>query len=69
MFPPRSVPAWRRRQHSQDSPRGATKMATDTLEKSDRSIRNTLVAWAQAVGVDHDELSNFTARVDGFVKT
>jgi hypothetical protein len=59
---------WRRRQRSQDSPRGATKMATDALEKSDRSIRNTLVAWAQAVGVDHDELSNFTARVDGFVK-
>ncbi len=58
---------WRRRQRSQDSPRGATKAATDALAKSDRSIRDVLATWAKAVGVDDDELSDLTARVDGFV--
>ena len=58
---------WRRRQRSQDSPRGATKAATDALAKSDRSIRDALATWAKAVGVDSDELSDLTARVDGFV--
>lgn len=59
---------WRRRQRSQDSPRGATKTATDALGKSGRSIRDALAAWAKAVGVDNDELSELTAGVDGFLK-
>ena len=37
---------WRRRQRSQDSPRGATKTATDALAKSGRSIRDALGVWA-----------------------
>ncbi|HEX3191878.1 MAG TPA: PIN-like domain-containing protein, partial [Streptosporangiaceae bacterium] len=59
---------WRRRQRSQDSPRGATKAAADALAKSGRSIRDTLTTWARAVGVDDGELSDLTARVDGFVE-
>ena len=59
---------WRRRQRSQDSPRGATKLATDALAKSGRSIREALATWARAVGVDDDELSNLTARVDNFLQ-
>ena len=58
---------WRRRQRSQDSPRGATKTATDALAKSGRSICDALATWAKAVGVDDDELSDLTARVDGFL--
>lgn len=60
---------WRRRQRSQDSPRGATKAATDALAKSGRSMRDALDAWAKAVGVDDDELSGLTARVDDFLDT
>ena len=59
---------WRRRQRSQDSPRSATKAATDALGKSGRSIRDALDIWAKAVGVDDDELSDLTARVDGFLE-
>ena len=59
---------WRRRQRSQDSPRGATKTATDALAKSGRSMSDALAAWAKAVGVDNDELSDLTARVDGFLE-
>jgi hypothetical protein len=58
---------WRRRQRSQDSPRGATKTATDALTKSGRSVCDALDTWAKAVGVDNDELSELTARVDGFL--
>jgi hypothetical protein len=58
---------WRRRQRSQDSPRGATKTATDALAKSGRSIRDALGTWAKAVGVDEDELAGLTARVDDFL--
>src|SRR6266700_6807594 len=58
---------WRRRQRLQDSPRGATRAATDALDKSGRSIRDALDAWAKAVGVDDDELSDLTARVDDFL--
>ena len=58
---------WRRRQRSQDSPRGATKTATDALARSGRSIRDALATWAKAVGVDDDELSGVTARVDDFI--
>jgi PIN like domain len=57
---------WRRRQRSQDSPRGATKTATDALTKSGRSVRDALDTWAKAVGVDNDELSGLTAQVDEF---
>ncbi len=60
---------WRRRQRSQDSPRGATKTATDALAKSGRSIRDALGVWAKAVGVDDDELSVLAARVDDFLGT
>ena len=60
---------WRRRQRSQDSPRGATKTATDALTKSGRSIRDALGVWAKAVGVDDDELSVLAARVDDFLGT
>lgn len=60
---------WRRRQRSQDSPRGATKTATDALAKSGRSIRDALGVWAKAVGVDDDELSGLAARVDDFLGT
>jgi PIN like domain len=58
---------WRRRQRSQDSPRGATKTATDALAKSGRSVCDALAAWAKAVGVHDDELSELTAQVDGFL--
>jgi hypothetical protein len=60
---------WRRRQRSQDSPRGATKTATDALAKSGRSICDAVATWAKAVGVDDDELSDLTARVNGFLDT
>lgn len=43
---------WRRRQHAQDSPGGATRAATDALDRSGRSIRDALATWARAVGVD-----------------
>ncbi|MFR9780674.1 PIN-like domain-containing protein, partial [Micromonospora sp. MS34] len=59
---------WRHRQRSQGSPRGATKAATDALAKSGRSMRDALATWAKAVGVDDDELSDLTARVDDFVE-
>ena len=59
---------WRRRQRSQDSPRGATKTATVALDKSGRSMGDALATWAKAVGVDDDELSGLTARVDGFLE-
>jgi hypothetical protein len=58
---------WRRRQRSQDSPRGATKTATDALAKSGRSMCDAVATWAKAVGVDDDELSDLTARVNGFL--
>src|SRR5215831_13305550 len=43
---------WRRRQLAQDSPAAATKVATDALGKSGRSICDALVTWARAVGAD-----------------
>ncbi|HEX8869904.1 MAG TPA: PIN domain-containing protein, partial [Lentzea sp.] len=58
---------WRHRQRSQGSPRGATKTATDALAKSARSMNDTLANWAKAVGVDDDELSELTARINDFV--
>src|SRR6266536_3852545 len=58
---------WRRRQRLQDSHRGATKTAADALAKSGRSIRDALDTWAKAVGVDDDELSDLTTRVDDFL--
>lgn len=58
---------WRHRQRSQGSPRGATKAAIDALAKSGRSMRDALATWAKAVGVDDDELSDLTGRVDDFV--
>jgi hypothetical protein len=58
---------WRRRQHAQDSPGGATRAATDALDKADRSIRAALATWARAVGVDDDEVSGLVARVDDFL--
>jgi hypothetical protein len=54
---------WRRRQRLQDSPAGATKAATDQLDKSGRSIRDALTTWAKAVGVDDDEVSDLIAPV------
>lgn len=58
---------WRHRQRSQGSPRSATKTATDALAKSGRSMCDALTTWAKAVGVDDDELSELTGRVDGFL--
>ena len=58
---------WHRRQRSQDSPGGATKAATDALDKSGRSIHDALDRWAKAVGVDDDEVSDLIARVDDFL--
>jgi hypothetical protein len=58
---------WRHRQRSQGSPRGATKTATDALAKSGRSMGDALATWAKAVGVDDDEVSDLTARVDDFL--
>jgi hypothetical protein len=55
---------WRRRQRSQDSPGGATRAAIDALDKSGRSIRDALVTWARAVGVDDDEVSDLIAPVN-----
>jgi len=55
---------WRRRQRAQDSPGGATRAATDALDKSGRSIRDALDNWARAVGVDDDEVSDLIGRVD-----
>jgi len=58
---------WRHRQRAQGSPRGATKTATDALSKSAQAMSNALTTWAKAVGVDDDELSALTGRVDGFL--
>ena len=58
---------WRRRQRSQDSPRSATKTATDALTKLQRSICAALATWARAVGIDDDELSGLTVQVTGFL--
>ena len=60
---------WRRRLRSQDSPSRATKTATDALAKSGRSIREALTAWAKAVGVNDDELSDLNYHVDDFLET
>ena len=58
---------WRRRQRVQDSPTGATRAATDALDKSGRSIGDALTTWARAVGVDDDEVSDLSGRVDDFL--
>jgi PIN like domain len=58
---------WRRRQLTQDSPRGATKAAADAVAKSGRAIRDALDTWAKAVGVDDEELSDLKAQVGDFV--
>jgi hypothetical protein len=58
---------WRRRQRSQDSPRAATKTATDALDKSGRSTRDALSTWAKAVGAGDYELADLIARVDDFL--
>jgi hypothetical protein len=50
-------------QHRRDQ----CKAATDALAKSGRSIRDALDTWAKAVGVEADELSELTARVDDFL--
>jgi hypothetical protein len=55
---------WRRRQRTQDSPAGATKVATDALDKSERSIKDALVTWARAVGADDEELDDIIIRVE-----
>jgi hypothetical protein len=59
---------WRRRQRSQDSPRSATKTATDAVDKSQRSICGALATWARAVGVGDDELSGLTVQVNDFLE-
>jgi hypothetical protein len=58
---------WRRRQRVQDSPSGATRAASDALDKSARSIGDALATWAKAVGVDDDEVSGLVTRVDDFL--
>jgi PIN like domain len=58
---------WRRRQRVQDSPAGATKVATDALDKSGRSINDALVTWARAVGADDDEVDDVIASVEVFL--
>lgn len=57
---------WRRRWRSLDSPGGATKVATDALDKSRRSIGDALKTWTQAVGADDDEFAELKARVGDF---
>jgi hypothetical protein len=59
---------WRHRQRSQGSPRSATKAAVDALAKSGRSMSDALATWAKAVGVDDEELSELTGRVDDFLE-
>jgi hypothetical protein len=56
---------WRRRQRVQDSPAGATKVATDALDKARRSINDALGAWARAVGADDDEVDDIIASIEG----
>lgn len=58
---------WRRRQRVQDSPGGATRAAADALDRSGRSIRDALATWARAAGVDDNEVSVLSARVDDFL--
>jgi PIN like domain len=58
---------WRHRQRSQGSPSSATRVATDALAKSGRSMCDAMTTWAKAVGVVEDELSELTARVDDFI--
>ena len=58
---------WRRRQRAQDSPGGATKAAADALARSGRSIGDALAAWAKAVGVDDNEVSDLIAQLDDFL--
>ncbi|MEV8442077.1 PIN-like domain-containing protein [Actinosynnema sp. NPDC051121] len=58
---------WRHRQRAQASPRGATKAVTDALSKPAQAMTQALTNWAKAVGVDDDELSALTGRVDGFL--
>jgi hypothetical protein len=58
---------WRRRQRAQDSPAAATKVATDALDKSGRSISDALATWARAVGADDEEVSDIIARVKVFL--
>jgi hypothetical protein len=58
---------WRRRQRAQDSPAAATKVATDALDKSGRSICDALSTWARAVGADDEEMSDVIARVEVFL--
>jgi hypothetical protein len=58
---------WRRRQRAQDSPAAATKVATDALDKSSRSICDALSTWARAVGADDEEVSDVIARVKVFL--
>jgi hypothetical protein len=55
---------WRRRQRTQDSPAGATKVATDALDKAGRSINDALVTWARAVGADDDEVDDLLIRAE-----
>jgi hypothetical protein len=59
---------WRHRQRSQGSPIGATKIAIDAIGKSGRAISDALSIWAKAVGVDHDELSQLSSRVNDFTE-
>ncbi|WP_214107844.1 PIN-like domain-containing protein [Acrocarpospora catenulata] len=58
---------WRHRQRSHGSPDGATKTASDALDKSGRSMGDALATWAKAVGVDEEEQSDLIARLEGFV--
>jgi hypothetical protein len=58
---------WRHRQHSQDSPRNATKTATDALNGTKGPMLRALKTWAEAVGVDDKELSNLSVRADKFI--
>lgn len=60
---------WFRRQRSQDTPRSATRAATVALDKSGRSIRDTLAIWARAVGAEDDEIAEVNVRVDEFLET
>lgn len=45
------------------------KAATDALSRSGRSIGDALRLWTRAVGVDGDEPSDLTIRVDSILVT
>lgn len=57
---------WRHRQRNAASPRAATLAAEDALGKAARLLNAALETWAKQVGVDADELSALSQKVERF---